>query len=155
VLDTSVEDAQVRSACLWRCSDGDVLNLMGLFLSPPARYHSTPFSVFWRMRLRNALTLEFRDIFKILSILMLGFASNSGIAQNWDVNPWPASWITHPTASATVFAVVSFRRSFELDVLPDSLPVMVSADNRYQLFVNGRRVGEGCLILFGIHCKVG
>lgn len=66
-----------------------------------------------------------------------------GFAQNWTSYPWPASWITHPTAPATEFAVVNFRRTFEVTTLPDSLPVMVSADNRYQLFVNGQRVGEG------------
>ncbi|MEO0734307.1 MAG: alpha-L-rhamnosidase, partial [Bacteroidota bacterium] len=64
-------------------------------------------------------------------------------AQDYAHQPWPASWVTHPTAPATEFAVVNFRRTFRLEVLPDSLPVMVSADNRYQLFVNGQRVGEG------------
>ncbi|MEM9930135.1 MAG: alpha-L-rhamnosidase [Bacteroidota bacterium] len=64
-------------------------------------------------------------------------------AQDWTARPWAASWITHPTAPATEFAVVNFRRTFNLATLPDSLPVLVSADNRYQLFVNGQRVGEG------------
>ncbi|MFK8164182.1 MAG: alpha-L-rhamnosidase, partial [Lewinella sp.] len=84
-----------------------------------------------------------RYLLKILVIVLLSFVSNSGTAQNWTSNPWPASWITHPTAPATEFAVVNFRRSFDLETLPDSLLVMVSADNRYQLFVNGQRVGEG------------
>lgn len=74
-----------------------------------------------------------------LCLLLPAFSS----AQNWTTYPWPASWITHPTAPATEFAVVNFRRTFEVVTLPDSLPVMVSADNRYQLFVNGQRVGEG------------
>lgn len=64
-------------------------------------------------------------------------------AQDWTAIPWPADWIGHPTAPATGFAVVHFRREFTVDALPDSLPVMVSADNRYQLFVNGQRIGEG------------
>ncbi|MEM9260532.1 MAG: alpha-L-rhamnosidase N-terminal domain-containing protein, partial [Bacteroidota bacterium] len=64
-------------------------------------------------------------------------------AQDYLNRPWPASWITDPSAPATEFAVVNFRREFTLDTLPDSLPVMVSADNRYQLFINGQRVGEG------------
>lgn len=62
---------------------------------------------------------------------------------DWNKEPWPASWIAHPTAPATTFGVYHFRRSFELTELPDSLPVMVSADNRYQLSVNGQWVGAG------------
>ena len=62
---------------------------------------------------------------------------------DWTARPWPADWITHPAAPATEFAVIDLRRDFRLTTLPDSLPVLVSADNRYQLFVNGVRVGEG------------
>ncbi len=79
-------------------------------------------------------TLLFTLLFSLTSTLS---------AQDWSSIPWPASWIGHPTATATGFAVVHFRREFTVDALPDSLPVMVSADNRYQLFVNGQRVGEG------------
>lgn len=38
---------------------------------------------------------------------------------------------------------VYFRRSFSIAGTPTSAPVFVSADGRYQLFVNGRRVGRG------------
>ena len=66
---------------------------------------------------------------------------------DWQHRPWSAFWIGPPVAdslpSPTDFAVVHFRRTFTLAALPDSLPVMVSADNRYQLFVNGQRVGMG------------
>jgi hypothetical protein len=95
------------------------------------------------MMKQNVSFTPFKHLGGMLVILILVFTSTSGTAQNWTANPWPASWITHPTAPATEFAVVNFRRTFELDILPDSLPVMVSADNRYQLFVNGQRVGEG------------
>lgn len=64
-------------------------------------------------------------------------------AQDYLNLPWSASWIGHPEASATDFSVLHFRRTFALENLPVSMPVMVSADNRYQLFVNGQRVGEG------------
>lgn len=77
-----------------------------------------------------------------LFLLLLPLATTLP-AQDWPNIPWPASWIGHPTAPATDFAVVHFRREFTLTSLPDALPVMVSADNRYQLFVNGKRVGEG------------
>ena len=64
-------------------------------------------------------------------------------APDWSERPWPAAWITASCAPATDFAVVHFRRTFDLTSLPDSLPVLVSADNRYQLYVNGQRVGMG------------
>ncbi len=75
---------------------------------------------------------------------LLGLFWGSGLgAQDWSERAWEASWITHPTAPSREFAVLHFRRTFSLETVPDSLPVLVSADNRYQLFVNGQRVGEG------------
>lgn len=55
----------------------------------------------------------------------------------------PAPWIAYPTANATGYGVYHFRRAFELDRVPATLLVHVSADNRYQLFVNGQRVAYG------------
>lgn len=57
--------------------------------------------------------------------------------------PWSAQWITHSEADGEAFGVYHFRRSFELDAPPDSFIVHTSADNRYQLFVNGTRVRMG------------
>ena len=56
---------------------------------------------------------------------------------------WHANWITHPTAPLREPAVVHFRREFRLEKKPDRFVVLVSADNRFQLFVNGQRVGDG------------
>jgi len=53
--------------------------------------------------------------------------------------PWRASWIAVPGAPATGYGVYHFRRSFELAAKPERFVVHVSGDNRYQLFVNGRR----------------
>ena len=41
------------------------------------------------------------------------------------------------------FGVFHFRRVFELEALPSSFVVHVSADNRYRLFVNGQQVSSG------------
>ncbi len=51
---------------------------------------------------------------------------------------WEAQWITHPTASRVVFGVYLFRKSFELTEKPAEFIVHVSADNRYDLYVNGK-----------------
>src|SRR6266567_7796809 len=56
---------------------------------------------------------------------------------------WKASWITHPTAPLRDPIVLHFRRSVDLPTVPASYPVRVSADNRFILFVNGQRVGDG------------
>ncbi|KRA67075.1 hypothetical protein ASD89_02310 [Caulobacter sp. Root656] len=56
-------------------------------------------------------------------------------------------WITHPAApKADVEAApiaLQFRREVTLKAAPKTALVRVSADNRFVLFVNGRRVGAG------------
>ena len=54
-----------------------------------------------------------------------------------------APWISYPSANNTVYGVYHFRRTFSLDNVPAKLVIDVSADNRYNLFVNGRRVCYG------------
>jgi alpha-L-rhamnosidase len=56
---------------------------------------------------------------------------------------WTASWIAHPAAPAREPAVFHFRKTIHLASKPASYPVEVSADNHFQLFVNGVRIGEG------------
>jgi alpha-L-rhamnosidase len=56
---------------------------------------------------------------------------------------WHASWVTHPTAPLREPLVLHFRRTLSLDAAPASYPVRVSADNRFILYVNGQRVGDG------------
>ncbi|BCX03522.1 MAG: hypothetical protein KatS3mg053_1460 [Candidatus Roseilinea sp.] len=53
---------------------------------------------------------------------------------------WPASWTTHPRARPPF--VAAFRRRFSLDRAA-TIRIHVSADQRYQLYLNGRRVGQG------------
>ena len=57
--------------------------------------------------------------------------------------PVDAKWITALGAAEHAPQVVSFRKVIQIDTLPASYTVHVSADNRFQLFVNGQRVGEG------------
>jgi alpha-L-rhamnosidase len=52
-------------------------------------------------------------------------------------------WIFHPSADLHSFGVFHFRRQFTLTSLPRQFIVRVSGDNRYQLFVNGRRMVVG------------
>ncbi len=54
-----------------------------------------------------------------------------------------AEWIAHPSPPYKDYNVQYFRKKFHLDQPPQQLNIQVSADNRYQLFLNGHRVGEG------------
>ena len=56
---------------------------------------------------------------------------------------WTARWIAPPAASPFDVGVYHFRRTFTLAAAPTRFVVHVSADNRYQLFVNGTRVAWG------------
>jgi hypothetical protein len=56
---------------------------------------------------------------------------------------WDAEWITPPATDTQAYGVYLFRKEISLPALPTALRVHVSADNRYQLYVNDRQVGMG------------
>jgi alpha-L-rhamnosidase len=55
---------------------------------------------------------------------------------------WPAKWISHPEAGREL-GVYHFRKTITLDAKPATFRVHVTADNRYELFVNGTRAAMG------------
>lgn len=55
---------------------------------------------------------------------------------------WPASWVAHPEVNGVEPAVVAYRRRFKLDA-PQKVRIHVSADERYELFLDGERIGRG------------
>jgi alpha-L-rhamnosidase len=70
--------------------------------------------------------------FIIILILLSGF-----------LKAQPAPWVSYPSANQTAYGVYHFRKSFDLEKVPEKLVIHVSADNRYNLFVNGQRVCYG------------
>ncbi len=56
---------------------------------------------------------------------------------------WHASWITDPAAPLREPLVLHFRRTLTLAAIPAHYVVRVSADNRFILYVNGQRIGDG------------
>ena len=56
---------------------------------------------------------------------------------------WPAHWITCPGIPANSYGVFHFRKTFSLTQVPHYFIIHVTADNRYQLFVNGKSIGRG------------
>lgn len=86
---------------------------------------------------------------KFFSILFL-LISLPGFAQfSLSVNPdiltknWSARWISMPDLQRQTEAVLHFRKNISLDEVPDAFVIHVSADNRYQLLVNGTLVSRG------------
>lgn len=70
-------------------------------------------------------------------------------AQLFAANPdlltkeWSAKWITAQGAPPFDFGVYHFRRTIELPARPVHFVVHVSADNRYELYVNGELASQG------------
>ncbi|MEI6033561.1 MAG: alpha-L-rhamnosidase C-terminal domain-containing protein [Verrucomicrobiae bacterium] len=60
---------------------------------------------------------------------------------HWDRGSWPCRWISHPAAPLPPL-VTAYKREF---LLPGkaSVRIHVSADERYELFLDGERVGRG------------
>lgn len=55
---------------------------------------------------------------------------------------WPVNWLEHPDVRGAAPAVVAYRRIFNLD-RATKFRLHVSADERYELFVDSERVGRG------------
>lgn len=58
-------------------------------------------------------------------------------------NNWNANWIRVPKTSSNEYGVYFFRLSFQVNSIPKTFPVFVSADNRYKLFINEKQVSIG------------
>jgi hypothetical protein len=79
----------------------------------------------------------------ILIITALSLNGQSIVPIDPPHRDWHAAWITHPSAPLREPLVLHFRRTLTLAAVPPSYPVRVSADNRFVLYVNGQRVGDG------------
>jgi hypothetical protein len=86
-----------------------------------------------------------RQFFALFALTLGTFAlqAQSPVQPDPPQRDWTASWITHPTAPLREPIVLHFRRAMTLASAPASYRVRVSADNRFILFVNGHRVGDG------------
>jgi alpha-L-rhamnosidase len=91
---------------------------------------------------RLALVRPFAVLFA-LAVTTLALQAQSSVQTDLPQRDWTASWITHPTAPLREPIVLHFRRALNLSSAPASYRVRVSADNRFILFVNRHRVGDG------------
>ena len=85
--------------------------------------------------------------FPLLIILFLAienvFSQEIPISQNLLHDGWNAHWISCAGVPAKAYGVYHFRKKIDLPAQPSKFIIHVSADNRYQLFVNGKLVGRG------------
>ena len=56
---------------------------------------------------------------------------------------WAAQWISHPTAPLREPITLHFKKTIDMPAVPAHFVVHVSADNRFVLYVNGQRIGDG------------
>jgi hypothetical protein len=88
-----------------------------------------------------------KSLLALLSILVLTASGSAEeparISSELLTKIWSAKWICVPGESPFDYGVYHFRRVFELSRRPDSFVIHVTADNRYELFVNGERAALG------------
>ena len=85
--------------------------------------------------------------FLVLSAMLCTYISaaqpGNGPAEVPQRAKWTAQWIAHPTAPLREPRVFHFRKAIEIAQRPSHFIVHVSADNRFLLYLNGKRIGEG------------
>lgn len=81
----------------------------------------------------------------LLALTVCGRLAAEGrlVAESLLRERWTARWITHPTAPRSDYGVWLFRRTVEFAARPARFVVHVTADARYQLWVNGHPACRG------------
>jgi hypothetical protein len=78
---------------------------------------------------------------------LLAWAAGPAPAQDAGIDladaRWPAKWITCPGIDPRGPVVCHFRKTLAVGRVPASYTLLVSGDNRFVLYVNGVRAGEG------------
>ena len=89
------------------------------------------------------------SILLVAALAQVGFAQPVASPGGPGINPellndrWSARWIYPADEPPAAFGVYHYRKQFDLPEKPGRFVVHVTADNRYQLFVNGNRVSWG------------
>ncbi|HEV7299167.1 MAG TPA: alpha-L-rhamnosidase C-terminal domain-containing protein [Tepidisphaeraceae bacterium] len=74
---------------------------------------------------------------------LIDYAPFFDITKFWsERGRWPAKWVKHPKADGTGPIVLAFKRHFTVDA-PQTVRIHVSADERYELYLDGQRIGRG------------
>lgn len=79
----------------------------------------------------------------LLALLILSFSVNAQFQNARLNNEWDASWVSVPDTETNSSGLFLFRKTINLDEIPNSFEIKVTADNRYKLFVNEKLVSIG------------
>lgn len=75
---------------------------------------------------------------------VIPFATELNVPQaKYVPKKWNCYWITNPDIHQSEYNVSLYRKTFNIDVVPDSFIINVSADNRYYLYINGKLISYG------------
>ncbi len=85
----------------------------------------------------------FVALFPVLSVFHFPTRANGSPTEIPQRQKWSAQWIAHPTAPLREPRVFHFRKTIETPIKPEHFVIHVSADNRFLLYLNGKRIGEG------------
>ncbi len=90
----------------------------------------------------------YRSLLITLFLFLTAYTARSqyphqDINENLLSRAWSAQWIAHPKVSLQEYSVQHFRNTFSLEDVPEEFVIHISADNRYQFFVNGELLGRG------------
>jgi alpha-L-rhamnosidase len=91
----------------------------------------------------HRLFVVFPALLVILALSSLSLPQEPGINPDLANKRWQARWIRHSESPRREFDLVHFRTAFELSSAPRNYIIHASADNRYELYVNGTRVLNG------------
>ncbi|MCF3111313.1 alpha-L-rhamnosidase N-terminal domain-containing protein [Niabella sp. CC-SYL272] len=66
-------------------------------------------------------------------------------SEQWQQHQWDAHWITVPQEAGSKYdyGIHRFRKTFSIHTVPEIFVINLSADPRYEFFVNGTRVCRG------------
>jgi alpha-L-rhamnosidase len=84
-----------------------------------------------------------KHLLTILLFCLLVSNQTEAQTKDWSQTQWNAFWIKPAEGRATEFGVHLFRKSFDLAEKPTQFLVHVSGDQRYELYVNGKRISTG------------
>ncbi len=73
----------------------------------------------------------------IIFLIISAIATNAQFGRMNEDNQWDASWICVPETNPTAPGLFLFRKTLNLEAVPQRFEVRVSADNRYKLYING------------------
>ncbi len=96
------------------------------------------------LRQRMPIRMKLSILFSVVAIVLpWSFCHAQGDSVPVPRQHWSAMWISHPTAPLREPLTLHFKKTLELAAVPNHFVVHVSADNRFVLYVNGARVGDG------------